>query len=240
MTVKPDAGFVLDKLTVTDGSGNVLTLTDKGNGQYAFTMPAGKVKVNAEFKQETTAPAYESFTDLKKDTWYQDGVQYVLESRLMDGVGDGKFAPNAETSRAMVATILWRLAGSPQAGASGAFTDVASGTWYSDAAAWAAENGIANGNGGAFDPNGAITREQLACMLYRYAQSQGKGFSGEWMMQLSYADSEKVSSWAYEAMCWCTTNGILNGKDGNRLDPAGQASRAEAATMLLRVAESMK
>ena len=77
-------------------------------------------------------------------------------------------------------------------------------------------------------------------MLYRFAQSQGKGFSGEWMMQLSYVDSEKVSSWAYEAMCWCTANGILNGKDGNRLDPTGQASRAEAATMLLRFAESMK
>ena len=165
---------------------------------------------------------------------------YVLEKGLMNGVGDGTFAPGAETSRAMVAAILWRLADCPEAGAEGAFTDVPAGTWYTDAAAWAAETGIANGYNGAFDPEGAITREQLACMLYRFAQSQGKGFTGEWMFPLDYTDADSVSDWAYEAMCWCTTNGILNGKDGNRLDPAGQASRAEAATMLLRFAESMK
>ena len=185
-------------------------------------------------------PAYEDFSDLEESAWYHDGIAYVLEKGIMNGVGDGKFAPNVETSCAMVATILWRLAGSPQAGASGAFTDVASGTWYSDAAAWAAENGIANGNGGAFDPNGAITREQLAYMLYRYAQSQGKGFTGQWMFPLDYTDADSVSGWAYEAMCWMTMNGVVNGKGGGVLDPQGMATRAEAAAMLQRFSESVK
>lgn len=247
VTVKPDPGYVLDKLTVTDSSGKALVLTDKGSGEYTFTMPAGKVNIQAEFKEEETGtttptdtPSYESFGDLTSDAWYHDGVKYVLDNGLMKGVGDGIFSPNATTSRSMVATILWRLAGSPEAGEGSSFSDVTAGTWYCDAVAWAAENGIVNGYGETFDPNGSITREQLAAMLYRFAQSQGKGFSGQWMTNLDYADAESVSDWAYEAMCWMTVNGVINGKDGGILDPQGQATRAEAATMLQRFAENIK
>ena len=240
ITVTPDKGYVLDKLTVTDSRGNALAVTNQGNGKYTFTMPAGRVKISAEFKEKAPTPAYESFADLGENAWYQSGVRYVLDNGLMKGVEDGKFAPNGTTSRAMVATVLWRLAGSPQTGAGSTFTDVPAGSWCADAVAWAAELGITNGYGDTFRPNGSITREQLAAMLYRFAQSQGKGFTDAWMMNLDYPDAASVSDWAYEPLCWMTMNGIIEGKDSGLLDPKGQATRAQVAVTLMRFAESME
>ena len=180
-----------------------------------------------------------AYSDLTPTAWYHDGVHYCLDSGLMKGVGDGKFDPTGTTSRAMVVTMLWRMADSPKATENSTFTDVPAGTWYTEAAAWGAENGIINGYNGAFDPGGAITREQLAAMLYRYAKTQGKGFPGDWMMQLDYPDAGSVSDWAYEAMCWMTMNGVINGKDG-KLVPTGAASRAEAAAMLQRFCRAIE
>ena len=173
--------------------------------------------------------------------WYHEAVDYVLNNGLMDGVGGGRFAPGGETSRAMVVTILWRLAGSPQAGKDSGFTDVAGGLWYTDAVAWAAEKGIVGGYGsGMFGPADPVTREQLAVMLYRYAKLQGKGFVGSWMFPLDYADADRVSGWAYEAMCWMTMNGVIQGRGGSVLAPQGPATRAEAAAMLMRFSEAIR
>lgn len=240
VTATPDEGYVLDKLTVTDSNGKVLAVTNQGNGKYNFTMPAGKVSGSAAFREKVPTPAYESFADLTANAWYQEGIRYVLDNGLMKGFDDGKLVPNGTTSRAMVVTVLWRLAGSPQTGTGSTFTDVPAGSWCANAVAWAAELGITNGYGDTFRPNGSITREQLAAMLYRYARSQGKGFTGAWMMRLDYPDADSVSGWAYEPLCWMTMNGVVNGKSSGLLDPKGQATQAQIAVMLMRFAESME
>ena len=173
--------------------------------------------------------------------WYHNGVAWCLKNKLMTNHKDGTFGVSETASRATIAEILWRLAGSPQAEEGGGFADVAADAWYAGAVDWAVENGVAAGRGdGTFGPEEPITREQLVCMLYCYAQSQGKGFTGAWMMQLDYPDAGSVSDWAYEAMCWMTMNGIINGKDGNHLDPAGQAIRAETAVMITRFHAAME
>ena len=175
-----------------------------------------------------------AFTDADPTAWYHDGVHYVLDHGMMNGVGDGLFAPSGTTSRAMIVTILYRLENEPEVTGENPFTDVEDGKWYTDAVIWAAENKIVEGYGnGKFKSNDDITREQLATILYRYAQSKGWGFTGAWMFLLDYPDASEISSWADEAMHWCVMNGIINGKDG-KLVPGGDASRAEAATMLMR------
>ena len=153
----------------------------------------------------------------------------------MEGYGNNIFKPDAETTRAMIVTILWRLEGSPKVDYKMTFKDVEAGMWYTDAIRWAASEGIVLGyDEDSFGPDDAITREQLATILYRYEKFHGGGFTGLWMFKLDYVDSADVSDWAYEAMCWMTMNKIVQGKNDNVLDPQGGATRAEAATMLYR------
>ena len=197
---------------------------------YVIAYDAEKA---AACPKDDTCPI-SAFTDARTTAWYHDGVHFVLANGLMNGTGNGKFAPNGSTSRAMIVTILYRLEGEPKITAANPFEDVAEGSWYTDAVIWAAENNIVSGYGnGKFGPNDNITREQLAAILYRYEQSKGGGFVGAWMFLLDYPDAAEISSWADEAMHWCVMNGIINGKDG-KLVPGGDASRAEAATMLMR------
>ena len=164
--------------------------------------------------------------------WYHDGVADCLKNGLMTNHEDGTFGVSETASRAMIVTILWRLAGSPSVDDGGVFIDVPENTWYSDAAAWAAVTGIANGAGGMFNPDGAIAREQLACMLYRYADVQDYDVSDTGDLS-HFTDSKKVSSWAQTAMEWAVANGILSGKGNNILDPKGTTSRAEVAQILM-------
>ena len=180
-----------------------------------------------------------AFADLDPTAWYHDGVHYCLESGLMQGTGHEKFSPDAEITRAMLVTMLYRMAGEPEVeGIENPFTDVAEGKWYTDAVLWAAENGLVQGNGkGKFAPNDALTREQLAAILYRCTQSKGRGFTGMWMFLLDYTDAAEVSEWADEAMHWCVMQGVINGKDG-ALAPKQSATRAETATMLMRWAKA--
>ncbi|WP_302496646.1 S-layer homology domain-containing protein [uncultured Flavonifractor sp.] len=235
LTVKPDEGYALDTLTVTDKKGSEIKLTDKGNGKYTFTMPASAVTVKASFaKDDTPVETGLPFTDVKADDWFYGAVKYVYDNKLMDGTSTTTFAPLMTTNRAMVVTILWRLAGSPEPEAAPAFSDVAADSWYTDAVAWASENGIVKGySDTVFAPDDTVTREQLATILYRYVQHTGGGFQGAWAFPLDYADADQVSDWAYEAMCWCTMKGIINGVGGNTLNPQGSATRAEVAQILM-------
>jgi len=178
------------------------------------------------------------YTDLKRHEWYHDGVHFALEKDLMNGVSDDRFDPSGTTTRAMIVTILWRLEGCPVVNYLMQFEDVKAEQWYTEAIRWAAAEGIVTGySKTAFGPDDAITREQLAAILYRYEQRAGGGFTGTWMMRMDYVDLAEVSDWAYEAMCWMNMKGIITGKPGKVLDPKGFAERAQAAVMLYRYCE---
>ncbi|MBO4787561.1 MAG: S-layer homology domain-containing protein [Lachnospiraceae bacterium] len=176
-----------------------------------------------------------AFDDLDKTSWYHDGVHWALANEIMNGYGGGKFGPNDTTSRAMIVTMLHRFEDEPTVDYDMDFTDVEDGKWYTEAIRWAAANGIVNGYGdGRFGPNDELTREQLATILYRYAKLKGQGFTGTWAFPLTFDDASVVSDWAYEAMCWMTMNGVINGVGDNKLSPKGSATRAQVATMLMR------
>ena len=243
ITPKPDEGYTVDKITVTDASGKAVEVSPNGDGTYSFTQPSGAVTITVTFKvltdvsecpRDASCPM-SGYTDLNMGEWYHDGIHYCLDEGLMDGVDAGMFAPNATTSRAMIVTILWRLQGSPEVEATETFTDVSPDAWYAKAIAWAVAEGVADGYGeGLFGPNDAITREQLAAMLWRYAarpESEG-GLS-------AFADGAETSAWAQQAVSWAVSLGLINGVDSDRLDPKGQATRAQTATILMRFAQSM-
>lgn len=174
ITVAPNEGYELGSLTVTDANGNRISLTNAGDGKYTFTMPYSKVTVTANFTAVEEIPGQVgSFTDVNTDDWFAEAVQYMLDNEMMNGTSATTFGPNTTTTRGMIVTILYRLEGEPDAAAS-SFTDVASNMYYADAINWAAANGIVNGiTTTTFGPDNAITREQMAAILYRYAQYKG-------------------------------------------------------------------
>ena len=180
-----------------------------------------------------------SFADVKSNDWYYSSVRYAYDNGLFSGVSHDSFGPGDSMDRSMLATVLYSLDGKPAAGKSG-FADVADGAWYADAVAWAAEHGIVSGvGGGAFTPSGTITREQLAVMLYRYAQY--KGYDVSKTADLSgYADQDKLSDWAAQAVQWACGSGLMNGRSAAQLAPEGTLTRAEAATMLKAFCENVK
>lgn len=171
------------------------------------------------------------FVDVRARDWFSADVRLAYEKGLMKGTDDTHFSPNANTTRATIATVLFRLDGEKRGNGQGAFADVVPGAWYADAVAWASGKGVVKGyNENTFAPNDNVTREQLAVMLYRYAeptQKSAKDLSG-------FADAGSVSSWAAEAMTWAVEKGIVTGKGGGTLDPQGLASRAEVCAMLVR------
>ncbi len=180
-----------------------------------------------------------SFTDVKSNDWYYSSVRYAYDNGLFSGVSHDSFGPGDSMDRSMLATVLYSLDGKPAAGKSG-FADVADGAWYADAVAWAAEHGIVSGvGGGAFTPGGTVTREQLAVMLYRYAQY--KGYDVSKTADLSgYADQDKLSDWAAQAVQWACGSGLMAGRSAAQLAPEGTLTRAEAATMLKAFCENVK
>ena len=238
LTATPDEGYTLGSLTVTDRFGDAVKVTENADGTYTFTMPNGQVTVKATFVEtEEPAPA-EPFPDVDENDWFYDEVVYVYENGLMNGVENNQFAPNTATNRAMLATILYRLAGEPAVSGDLPFTDVESGTWYTDAVLWAAQNGIVNGLGeNTFAPMNTLTREQLVTMLYRYAEAAGYDVSAAADLS-GYPDAGKVQPYAQEAMSWAVAEGIVEGMDGN-LNPAGSATRAQIATILMRFCEGV-
>ena len=223
ITVTPDKDKELKSLEVIDENGNRLPLTDLGNGKFSFVMPAGKVTVKSEFGK---ANAYVNpYMDVQTNDWYFGAVQYVTENGLMNGTGNG-FEPNLATSRAMIWTILARMSN---------VNTASGGEWYAVAQQWAKANGVSDGT----MPNGTITREQLAAMLYRYAVSKGMVKAPVTANLSIFADASSVSTYANEAMQWAVATGLINGMDG-KLNPQGSATRAQVATMLMRFAELLK
>ena len=178
---------------------------------------------------------HKNFSDTANGGWFSDAVDHVVENGYMTGTGNGKFEPEGNMTRAMLAKVLHNMEKNPKASAGNAFRDVKSGEWYSEAIIWASELGIVSGYGnGNFGTNDHITREQLAVMLWRYSGCRKAE------TELSFNDAEKISDWALDAMRWAVENGILNGKNGNILAPHEKASRAEVAQMLLNFSENIK
>ena len=236
LTPVPHRGYQVGAVAVTDRFGDAVAVTEQANGTYTFVMPNGQVSVAVTFVEAQPEPL--PFTDVNETDWFHDAVQYVYDNGLMDGVGGNRFAPNSETTRAQLVTILYRLEGEPEVSGTSGFSDVAAGIWYTDAVAWAAANGIVNGTTDTtFAPGDDITRQQLVTVLYRYAES--KGYDVSVSADLSgYPDAGQVQDYAQPAMAWAVAEGIVEGMDGN-LNPTGDATRAQIATILMRFCEGV-
>ena len=232
-------------LTVTDANGKTVALTDLGSGKYTFKMPSAKVSV--DFKTTADQPCdggkdcpSAPFTDVDTAKWYHLSVDYVLTHKMMNGVSSRAFAPNANLTRGMLVQILYNLEGKPK-GTAANFSDVQADAWYAEAVGWAVSNKVVTGYAdGTFRPNAAVTREQAAAILYRYAQSKGIDVSvGENTNILSYVDVQQASEYAIPALQWAVGAGVLNGKNGGRLAPTGTATRAEIAAIMQRWCENI-
>ena len=217
LTVTPDEGWRLSSLSAVGPDGAQLALRSLGGGKYAFTMPGGKVTVSAVFVRGEGL----GFTDVAPGAWYYDAVAYVSENGLMNGVDTGIFDPDGSLTRAMVWTILARIEGADTEGGE---------TWYAKARDWAMEAGISDGT----DAMGAITREQLVTMLWR---SRGEPVVD---FLLTARDADSISSWAYEAMRWAVSEGIIEGDENGFISPAATATRAQAAAIIMRFIEGAK
>lgn len=241
VTLSPDKGYKLDKITVTDASGKEIATTKKSDTSYTFTMPASAVTVKVAYVKDDAAVEEPTtgFNDVADKDWFADAVKYVADKGMMNGTSKTTFGPNDSTTRGMIVTVLYRLENEPSAAAA-SFTDVVSGQYYTDAVAWANANGIVTGYGnGKFGPNDVVTREQLAAILYRYAQCKKYDVSvGEDTNILSYADAQSVSAYAIPAMQWACGAGIVNGSN-DQLNPQNNATRAEVAAMLMRYCEKV-
>ena len=238
LTAVPDEGYMLQKVTAVTAAGKSLSLTKQKDGTYTFAMPAAKVTVSAAFtqKSQTEGEGEEPlpFADVASDAWYAQAVAYVYRQGLMSGTAQDRFSPDLTTNRAMLVTILYRLAGSPAVSGAAAFTDVASGDWYANGVAWASANGIVTGYGdGRFGPNDPITREQMAAILYRYAGFAGQSTAGQADLS-GYTDAGRISPYAAEAMGWAVDRGLITGVSAGTLAPGGSATRAQVATILMR------
>lgn len=230
LTALPNSGYVLKSLTVTTASGTSVPVANQSSGKYTFTMPAAAVTVKAVFAAQETDPDF-PFADVAKGSWYYEGVRYAYENGLMSGTGEGTFSPDLPTSRGMLVTILYRLAGSPAAG-SASFTDVAKGQWYADGVAWASANGVVSGYpDGSFRPNDTITREQMAAILYQYARIQGKLDDSRADLSI-FSDLDSLSAYAKEPMSWAVAQGLFSGVSADTLAPGGSTTRAQAAVIL--------
>lgn len=230
ITLSPNKGYKLDKLTVTDASGKTVSTTKTSDTVYTFTMPASQVTVGVTYvkaDETTEQPSTKTFSDVSSSDWFADAVKYVSDKGMMNGTGNGKFSPADSTTRAMLMTVIARYAGEDTTG---------SNPWYQKGMEWAKANGVSDGTA----PNANITREQLVTMLYRYAKASGKDVSvGKDTNILSYADATTVSEYAVPAMQWACGAGIVNGANG-KLNPQNNATRAEVAAILMRYCENIK
>ena len=254
VTVTPDKGYALEKLAVTDKNGSALNLTDKGGGQYTFTMPSGSVTVAATFMDDNTMLNF--FVDVPTGAYYYDAVLWAAEGGIVTGTDAVHFSPDASCTRAQLVTFLWRAAGSPPYSGwkrccvssplitpvettyvvnyAMNFNDVDGGAYYAEAVRWAASEKIVEGRTAeTFAPDAAVTRAQMVTMLYRFAKAQGMDTTRGGMAIREFDDFDAVPTYALEAMDWAVNAGVLKG-DNNRLLPQDNCTRAQIVTMLYR------
>ena len=226
VTVKPDSGYVLETLTVTDKNGNELTLKDKGNGKYTFTMPAGKVEVKATFMEDNSMLNF--FYDVPNNAYFYEAVKWAVKNGITTGVGNGLFAPEQPCTRAQIVTFLWRAAGSPEPkGAASGMTDVVSGSYYEKAVAWAIENGITTGTTTTtFSPDATCTRAQAVTFLARALKAKAA----------SAAEFSDVPTGSYfaDAVAWAAANGVTEGIGGGLFGSDNNCTRGQIVTFLYR------
>ena len=230
ITVKPDEGYEIDKVTVTDSKGNSITVTDKGDGKFSFVMPDSKVDVKATFVKSEVKPDQPSkttFVDVPENSWYADAADFVAQRGLMSGIGENLFGGSQNTTRAMLMTILARMDDQDVTGGA---------TWYEKAMNWAKANGVSDGT----MPEVNITREQLATMLYSYAKLKGIDTTQSGMAVREFSDYDSISDWAGQSMTWAVNAGILSGRGNNTLAPTAGATRAEMAVMLQQFVKLME
>ena len=234
ITVSPDEAYLLDELTVTTG-GKEVEVKDNGDGTYTFKMPSADAKIVVTFAEDPDwEPAPEMpFTDVNEGDWFYDVVLYAYDNGLMTGVSATEFAPNQTTTRGMIVSMLARLEGVTNAEDAG-FADVAANDWYATAVNWAASVGVVNGyEDNTFRPNAPITREQMAAILYNYADYKGYDVSARADLS-DYADAASISSWAEDVLAWANAEGLINGMTATTIDPQGATTRAQTAAMFER------
>ena len=225
VTVKPDSGYVLETLTVTDKNGNELTLKDKGNGKYTFTMPAGKVEVKATFMEDNSMLNF--FYDVPNNAYFYEAVKWAVENGITTGVGNDLFAPEQPCTRAQIVTFLWRAAGSPEPKSMSSFSDVSADSYYAKAVAWAVENGITTGTGdGKFSPDATCTRAQSVTFLFRAI--------GKLVDSKAEFSDVLTDSYYANAVAWAVENGVTNGIGDGLFGPDNSCTRAQIVTFLFR------
>ena len=224
ITVKPDRGYQLDDLAVTDKNGKELKLTDKGNGKYTFTMPSGKVKINATFTKEAESSP---FSDVSTSAYYYEAVKWAQEKGITGGIGNGLFGSNQPCTRGQIVTFLWRAAGSPVVNYAMNMTDVAEDAYYGEAVRWALSEGITTGTGdGKFSPDATCNRAQSVTFLFR---AIGKIVDSKAEFSDVLADSYYAN-----AVAWAVENGITNGIGDGMFGPDNSCTRAQIVTFLFR------
>ena len=224
ITAKPDSGYQLDDLTVTDKNGKELKLTDKGNGKYTFTMPASKVEVNATFVKEVEISP---FSDVSTSAYYYEAVKWAQEKGITGGIGNGLFGPNQPCTRAQIVTFLWRAAGSSEPKSMSSFSDVSADSYYAKAVAWAVENGITTGTGdGKFSPDATCTRAQSVTFLFRAI--------GKLVDSKAEFSDVLTDSYYANAVAWAVENGVTNGIGDGLFGPDNSCTRAQIVTFLFR------
>lgn len=228
ITVDPKSGYELDKLVVTDKNGDSIRLTDKGNDKYTFTMPSGKVTVEATFTRVEQEDETISFIDVSASAYYYDAVKWAVEKGITSGTSAPTFSPNANCTRAQMVTFLWRAAGSPKAAGSNPFTDVDSGAYYYDAVMWAVEKGITSGTSATtFAPDATVTRGQTVTFLYRANNSP------------AVTGANPFTDVAADAFCnaavqWAAQEGITSGTSATTFEPGSACTRAQIVTFMFR------
>lgn len=249
LAVTPDSGWELDALAVTAAEAGTVSVTRVNQSRYFFRMPHEDVTVSAVFTaketeepvpdcpRDETCPA-SRFDDVDLSLWYHDGIHGCLERGLMIGTSSHTFEPEAETTRAMLVTVLFRMEGAEAAGKN-PFVDVPEDAWYAAAVTWAAANRITEGDGsGHFEPEAPVTREQMAVILWRYAACKGFDVSARGDLR-QFTDGNEVSCWAEQGVSWAVGEKLLLGMEDSRLCPQSPTTRAQFAAILLRFLENV-
>lgn len=254
ITVTPDDGYEINNVMVTDANGKEIKITDKGDGKHTFVMPASKVEIRAEFVETDAAEngtektGYENennelpLVDVNENDWFSEAVEFVYDNGIMSGTGEGQFSPYLATTRGMIAAVFYNISGESYPDEKTIFPDVKVGQYYNPAVAWGADSHVMSGyDDGLFRPEKTISREEFALLIYNYAKYKGMDVSNiEGMAVYEFTDWQDISDWSMTAVRYCLNAGIMSGRDDGSFDPQGKATRAEAASMIMRLMESMQ